>query len=183
MNYLIGLICLSAILFVVSGQLSSLSPSYSLQGALTQTEDGTLTLGGAFSVFVDITQQLQIVDETITTTSGGFSDNLRLSSSTDSATYLRVNSVCTETAFDPNVYFPLENVWDLYAAGTENPVGTFTFTQNDITYQVIIVNGIPASFTFSFDTTVITAVVFQIRQHDTSLLHIHSPQRMLPIHL
>ena len=153
------LIILSTLLLAVSGQLSNLSPSYSLQGALARTENGELTLTAAYSVAVDITLGLQYVDEVVTA-SGAVSDNMRLSSENDSATYLSVNNVCTETAFNPNVIFPLNtNVWDMYATGTESPAGTYTFTQDGITYQVTLINGIPASFTFSFSSTVIIVSV------------------------
>ena len=139
--------------------LSNLSPRYSLQGALTRTEDGTLTTTADYSVVVNIDLRLQYVQE-IATTSGVVSNNLRLSSETDSATYLSVNGMCTETAFSPDDIFPIDsNVWDLYATGTEDPAGTFTFTQYGITYQLTTDNGNPTSFTSSFNTTVIVITV------------------------
>ena len=120
----ISLVSLSALLLAVSGHLSNLSPSYSLQGGQIRTENGVLTLAASYSVSVDINQQLQFVEETVTTTSGIFSENIRLSSENEYATYLSVNGVCSSVAFDPNVIFPLNtNVWDLYAAGTESPAG------------------------------------------------------------
>ena len=138
----------------------TLSPSYSLQGSLSISDNGALTLSGVYNVFVDIDRRLQFVDETLTLISGIVENNLRLSSENDSATYLSVNNVCTQTAFDPNVIFPLNtNVWDLYAAGTESPTGTFSFTQEGITYVVTITNGEPAGFTFSFNTTVVAIAV------------------------
>ena len=161
MNGLIGLISLSAFLLIVSGQFPSLSPSYSYQGALVRSVDGNQILTATYRISVDIDRRLQFVDESETLTAGGVvSNNLRLSSENDSATYLSVNNVCTETAFDPNIYSPINtNVWDLYAAGTESPVGTYTFSLGGLTCQVTIVNGEPASFTFSFNTTVIAIAI------------------------
>ena len=159
MNGLIGLISLSALLLTVSGQFPSLSPSYSLQGGIARTENGIVVLTGTYSVSVDITRRLQFVDETVTTT-GIVSNNLRLSIEADSATYLSVNGVCDCVTYNPNIVFPLNtNVWDLYATGTESPTGTYSFTQDGITYQVTIINGIPASFIFSFGTTILVIAV------------------------
>ena len=160
MNGLIGVISLSALLLTVSGQLSALSSSYSLQGRITRRIDGIPILAGPYSVSVDISRQLQFVDESLIPIKGDVSNNLRLSSADDSATYRSVNGVCSETAFNPNIIFPLNtNVWNLYANGTESPTGTYSFTQDDITYQVTIINDIPASFTFCFDTTIIGIAV------------------------
>ena len=161
MNGLVGLICLSALLLAVSGQLSNLSPSYSLQGSLQRTENGEPTLVATFSVSVDINQRLQFVEESVSTTTGITSDNIRLSSENDDATYLSVNQVCSSVAFDPNAIFPLNtNVWDLYAAGTEPSPGTYNFTENGIIHQVTIINGIPLSFNFTFGNTEIIIEVF-----------------------
>ena len=160
MKNLIGLISLSAFLLAVSGQFPTLSPSYSLQGGLSRRNNGALALSGAYSVSVDINRRLQFVDETLTLISGTISNNLRLSSENDSATYLSTNNVCNQIQFNPNDIFPLDtNVWDLYADGTESPTGTYTFTQGIITYVVTIVNGEPASFTFSFSNSIIAIVV------------------------
>ena len=160
MNGLIRLISLLAFLLAVSGQFPTLSPSYSFQGALNRSVDGNQTLTAAYSVSVDITRRLQFVDETVAPTAGAVSNNLRLSSENDSATYLSVNNVCTQTAFNPNIFSPINiNVWDLYANGTESPVGTYTFALGGLTCQITIVNGEPASFTFSFNTTVIAITI------------------------
>ena len=160
MNGLIGLICWSALLLAVSGQFPTLSPSYSLTGTLGRIEDSVATLSGTYTVFVDITRRLQYVNETVTTTGGAVSNNLRLSSERNDATYLSVNGVCDRVAFNPNVIFPLNtNVWDMYEAGTESPSGTYTFTQDGITYQVTMSNDVPVIFTFSFGTTVIAITV------------------------
>ena len=74
----------------------TLSPSYSLQGSLTRSENGVLTSTAAYSVSVDINRRLQFVDETVTTAGGIVSNNLRLSSENDSATYLSTNNVCNQ---------------------------------------------------------------------------------------
>ena len=109
MKNLIGLISLSAFLLCVSGQFPTLSPSYSLQGGISRSDNGALTLSGAYSVFVDINRRLQFVDETLTLISGTISNNLRLSSENDSATYLSVNNVCSHILFNPNDIFPLDS--------------------------------------------------------------------------
>ena len=98
MNGLIGLISLSALLLAVSGQLSTLSLSYSLQGTVPRSENGVSTLTAAYSVSVDINRRLQFVDEIVTPTTGGIvSNKLRLSSESDSTTYLSVNNVKTNS--------------------------------------------------------------------------------------
>ena len=152
---IISLISLSALLLSVTAQFPTLSPSYSLQGRLT--ENGVSTL---IAVSVDINRRLQFVGETVTTTAGLVPNNIILSSEDDSVTYLSVNNVCTETAFDPNVTFPLNtNVWDLYAAGTEISAGTYKITQNGIMHVVTIINGSPVSFIFVSGTTVTFIIV------------------------
>ena len=141
-------------------QFPTLSPSYSLQGGLTRIENGLPVSTAAYSVSVDIVRRLQFVDETVTIAGGIVSNNLRLSSENNNATYLSVNNVCNQTAFDPNIIFPINtNVWDLYAAGTESPIGTYSFTQDSNIYTVTIVDGVPASFSFSFGTTIIAISV------------------------
>ena len=161
MNGLIGLISLSAFLLAVSGQFLTLSPSYSLQGIVVRSENGAPILSAAYSVSVDIYRILRLVEEAVTVTGGRVvSNNLRLTSGNDGEAYNSVNNVCTQSSFDVDIIFPLDtNVWDLYADGTESPTGTYTFTQNDITHSVTIVNGEPAGFTFSFGTTEIAITV------------------------
>ena len=154
MNGLISLISLSALLLAVSGQSPNLSPSYSLQGPIVRKENNVQVLAGDYSVSVDVIRRLQFVNDNVV------SNNLRLSSEADSATYLSVNGVCSVTAFNPNIIFPLNiNVWNLYATGTESPNGTYSFTQSGLTYQVTIVNDIPASFTFSYSNIAIAITV------------------------
>ena len=100
------------------------------------------------------------MDETVTTTTGVVSDNLRLSSGTDSATYLSVNGVCSVIALSPNIISPLNtNVWDLYAAGTESPTGTFTSTQSGTVNQVTILNGEPLLISSTTGTSEISIIV------------------------
>ena len=157
---LIGLISLSALLLAVSGQLSTLSPSYSFQGTVNRTEFGAQTLTGNASVSVDITRRLRLVFENITTTAGDVFNNIKLTSESDSTTYFSSNGDCTESVQDSDAVYPINtNVWDLYAAGTEDPTGTYTFTRNLITYTVAIVNGVPSEFTFVSGNTVIVTVV------------------------
>ena len=137
----------------------NLSPSYSLQGSLVRTVNGLQASTVTYSVSVDVNRQLQFVDETVTT-KRVVSNTLRLSSEADSATYRSINGVCSETIFSATNVFPLDtNVWDLYAAGTESPAGTYSYTQNGITRQVTIVNEIPVLFTFSLRTTIIAITV------------------------
>ena len=160
MNGVIGFISLSALLLAVSGQLSTLSPSYSLQGTVARTDNSAPISTGTVSASVDIDRSLRFVEDTITTTGGSVSNNTRLYSENDSATYERINNVCTERAFDTDINFPINtNVWDLFANGTEAPAGTYTFTLDSITHTVTIVNGEPVGFTFSFGTIVLTIVV------------------------
>ena len=160
MNGLIGLVSLSAFLLVVSGQLSTLSPSYSLQGILNRTENGELSLTATFGVSVDIDRRLRLVEEIVTTTGGVVYNNIRLTSENDGEAYSSVNDVCTQSRFDIDIIFPLNtNVWDLYAAGTESPTGTYTFTQNGITHTVTIVNEEPARIIFTSGTTEIVALI------------------------
>ena len=145
-----------------TSQFPTLSPSYSLVGDLTRTENGVPVSTATYSVSVDITRRLRFVDETVTTSLGDISNNLRLSSEDDSATYLSVSNVCTKMTFDPKAIFPTNtNVWNLYTAGIEAD-GTYTFTQDSTVYRVTIVNGEPSSFTFTTGTTVIaiTGVTF-----------------------
>ena len=160
MNGLIGLISLSALLLAVSGQLYNLSPSYSAQGALTRSEDGVATFTGTFSVSVDINWRLRLVEEAIVSTAGVEYNNIRLTSESDNETYSSVNNVCTQSTVDNDVNYPINtNVWDLYAAGTEDPIGTYIFTQDGITRLVKIVNGELVGFTFINGTTIIVTVI------------------------
>ena len=129
MNGVIGLISLSALLLAVSGQLSTLSPSYSLQGTVARTDNSAPISTGTLSASVDIDRSLRFVEDTITKTGGSVSNNTRLYSENDSATYERINNVCTERAFDTDINFPINtNVWDLFTNGTEAPAGTYTFS-------------------------------------------------------
>ena len=134
--------------------LSLLSPSYSFQGNLIRTENGVQKFDGPYYLAVDVTRELQFVDETIASTLGITSDNIRISSVNDDTTYYSASGVCTTVAYTPHVVFPLiTNVWLSYLNGIESPNGTYTFVSSGITHQVVMVNGKPLSFLITFDTT------------------------------
>ena len=156
---LISLISLSTLLLAVSGQFPTLSPSYSFQGVLTTSANGVPSTPGDYSLSVDISRGLELVNGVVAS-NGGVDTFITLYSENDNAVYFAENSVCNETAFIPNPLFPVNtNVWDLYAAGTESPAGTYTFTQGDVTQQVVIVNGTLVSFMFSFGISEIAVTV------------------------
>ena len=159
-NLLISLISLSVLLLSVTAQFPTLSPSYSLEGTISLNFNLGATFVGPYSESVDITRGLAIMDYAVTSNTGVVLNVITLVSVNDNATYFSVNNVCNQTVFDPNILFPLNtNVWDLYAAGTESPPGTFTFTQDGNTHTVTIVNGVPASLTLMIGTTVQIIVV------------------------
>ena len=163
MYTLIGLISLSGLLLAVSGQLSNLSPSYSVQGFATRNESGSLARNGPYNVSVDITRKLQYVNENITNTTGFFARNLKMSSVYDNTSILSINGVCNSGPLSPNEIFLLDmNIWELFANGTESPPGTYTFTLDDIRHQVVLVNGIPVSFTIFFDNPVPTVFLVTV---------------------
>ncbi|KAI6659014.1 hypothetical protein LOD99_14690 [Oopsacas minuta] len=140
--------------------LSLLSPSYSFRGELVRTENGVQKFDGPYFLAVDVIRQLQFVDETVSSTGGITSDNIRISSVNDDITYFSANEVCYPVAYTPHEMFPVStNVWLSYLAGTESPNGTYTFIDNYITHQVVMVNGKPASFYITFATTEINITV------------------------
>ena len=164
MNGLIGLFSLSALLLSVSGQFPDLSPSYFLQGNLVQTVNDQVTIGTTIQA-IDITKRLAYVSWELTDPMpGGNSLNIiELYSENDNVRYFVLNGVCNETTFF--FYNPLNtSIWDLYAAGTESPTGTFTYTQSGSTYKLTIVNGAPAVFTrnSSILETVTTVTNFEM---------------------
>ena len=164
MNGIVGLICLSALLLAVSGQLSNLSPSYTVTGRGLITEFGQPSDTFAFKFSVDINRQLQYLKES-STTSSGITNFKEISSGTDQATYTSVNGFCFFTTdYDPILNFPIDdNVWELYAAGTESPTGTYTFTANGVAHRVVLEDGLPTVFSFSSGTTVLTLDVYNFR--------------------
>ena len=91
---------------------------------------------------------------------------IALFSVNDNTVYVSVNGSCDESTFANNrLINPFDtNVWDLYAAGTESPAGTFTYTEGGSTYKLTIVNGVPAVFTRtnSFSETVTTVTNFEM---------------------
>ena len=128
MNGLISLISLSALLLAVSGQFPTLSPSYSFQATTAATANDQPEFVGSTTVAVDVTRGLEYGDATITT-AGNTERIISLYSQNDNAVYTSLDGVCTDTATDPNIN-PLDvNAWDLFAAGVESPVGTFTYTK------------------------------------------------------
>ena len=138
----------------------TLSPDYSLQGTISIV-DGNEVSTGPYSVSVDIVRSMRLVVETLTVTGGGpVLNNIRLYSDDDGAAYISVNNLCTQHSLDEDAIFPIDtNVWNLYAAGTESPNGTYTFIQDSITHTVMIINGVPGVFTFTTGNTVTTITV------------------------
>ena len=154
MNGLIGLFSLSALLLAVSGEFPNLSPSYSFQANVVQTRDGRVISTSSIIVATDITRRLSYLELI-----GGGSSYIILYSENDSTLYVAVNGVCSVTPI-PSANNPLDtNIWDPYAAGTESPAGTFTYTENSVTRQLTIVNGEPAVFT---DTNSISVSVTNV---------------------
>ena len=160
MNGPMGFISLSAFLLAVSGQFPTLSPSYSIEGIISITENGAAVSTSIYSGSVDISRGLGFVDETETTASGVVTNIIEISSLYDGAAYFSDNNMCNEITFESNVNFPIDtNVWDSYVNATESPAGTFTITKGDITLQVTIVNGVPDLFTTTTDTSLTTFAV------------------------
>ena len=160
MNGSMGFISLSAFLLAVSGQCPTLSPSYSIEGIISITENGAAVSTSIYSGSVDISRGLGFVDETETTASGVVTNIIEISSLYDGAAYFSDNNMCNEITFESNVNFPIDtNVWDSYVNATESPAGTFTITKGDITFQVTIVNGVPGLFATTTDTSLITFAV------------------------
>ena len=160
MNGSMGFISLSAFLLAVSGQFPTLSPSYSIEGIISITENGAAVSTSIYSGSVDISRGLGFVDETETTASGVVTNIIEISSLYDGAAYFSYNNMCNEITFESNVNFPIDtNVWDSYVNATESPAGTFTITKGDIALQVTIVNGVPGLFTTTTDTSLTTFAV------------------------
>ena len=160
MNGSIGFISLSAFLLAVSGQFPTLSPSYSIEGIISITENGAAVSTSIYSGSVDISRGLGFVDETETTASGVVTNIIEISSLYDGAAYFSDNNMCNEITFESNVNFPIDtNVWDSYVNATESPAGTFTITKGDIALQVTIVNGVPGLFNTTTDTSLTTFAV------------------------
>ena len=163
MNGLIGLISLSALLLAVSGQLSNLSPSYSLTGTIVSSSSGVTGSTVTISLSVDITRELQYIEAT-QTVDGTTTSGSGISSGNDDATYVITDGVCSEGELAPNQFFPLDsNIWDMFAAGTESPPGTYTITDSGVTTQLTLVNGRPAFITITALSivTVITITNFE----------------------
>ena len=136
-------------------RFTNLSPSYSYQGTVTVT--GTTSFTGPVSQAVDINRGLGYLRTTTTVTGQDPITTVGLYSANDNALYTSVDGTCTQTVL-PSGGIPVDrNVWDMYANGTENPAGTFTYTQNGITNQVTIVNGEPA--TISATTSTLVSVI------------------------
>ena len=169
MNGLIGLFSLSALLLAVSGEFPNLSPSYSFRGDDIQTRDGQVTTG-TFIQAIDITRRLVYYEANGTISRGSFQTFISLLSENDDAVYFAANGVCDVTPIpysntsSNNPFDTQYNKWDPYAAGTESPAGTFTYTVNGYTLQLTIVNGVPAVFTStnSFSETVTTVTNFEM---------------------
>ena len=161
MNGLIGLFSLSALLLAVSGQFPNLSPSFSFQGNFVQTANGQVTTGTIIRA-IDITRRLAYSESAGTLSDGSSQTFISLYSENDNTVHFVVDGVCNETPF-ASVNNPFNtSTWDLYAAGTESPAGTFTYIQGIATEQLTIVNGVPAVFnsTGSFSVYVITVTNF-----------------------
>ena len=157
MNGLIGLFSLSALLLSVSGQFPDLSPSFSLQGDVVETLNGQVTTGSTIQA-IDINRRLQYIFAELT--DGEISlTYIGLSSGNDNTLYVGGNGVCNVTTI-PSANNPFDtSIWDLYAAGTESPAGTFTYTEGGATLQLTIVNGLPAAFTDTTSTSVTATTV------------------------
>ena len=95
---------------------------------------------------------------------GIYKTSISLYSENDNATYISVNGLCNVTTDSYIIALLDTNLWSPYAAGTESPVGTFTYTQNGTTRQLTIVNGVPAVFidTNSTSITVTTVTNFEM---------------------
>ena len=146
-SLLISLISFSAFLLAVSGQFPTLSPSYSFSGTGLRREF-IQSVTFTFDVSIDIDRRLQRLE--LDTTSGVSANFIEISSASDLASYTSVNGMCLDTTtYDPTIYYPIDfNVWELYAAGTESPNGTYSFTQSGITHRVVIEDGLPTAFEF-----------------------------------
>ena len=145
------------------GQFPSLSPSYSYRGDLIQTINGQVTTA-TYIQAVDITRRLQYTEVSVTLSDGSSVTIISLYSENDNTSYSVVNGVCNETTFLTDINLLDHNIWDPYAAGTESPPGTFTYTAGDTTFVLTIVNGEPAVFTSTSSTlvTVITVTNFEM---------------------
>ena len=163
MNGLIGLFSLSALLLAVSGQFPDLSPSYSYRGNVVETGNGQMFTGTTIRA-IDIIRKLAYLEVTNTISEGSSVTEIGLYSENNSTVYVVVNGVCNETNIPSNTNPLNTNIWDPYAAGTESPAGTFTYTQGSTTYELTIVNGVPAVFntTNSFSVYVTTVTNFEM---------------------
>ena len=113
---------------------------------------------------IDIIRKLAYLEVTNTISEGSSVTEIGLYSENNSTVYVVVNGVCNETNIPSNTNPLNTNIWDPYAAGTESPAGTFTYTQGSTTYKLTIVNGVPAVFntTNSFSETVTTVTNFEM---------------------
>ena len=163
-NLLTSLISLSALLLSVTAQFPVLSPSYTISGTGLRTESGQPSTFFTYEIYIDIDRQLRRIEES-DTTSGVITNFIEISSANDQATYTSVDEVCADsTTYNPNLNFPLDtNVWELYAAGTESPVGTYTFTRDNILHRVEIEDGLPTLLGFAFGNVAIAFNVDSFR--------------------
>ena len=158
-SLLISLISFSAFLLAVSRQFPTLSPSYSFSGTGLRIRDLNQSVNFTFEVSIDIDRRLQRLE--LDTTSGVSATYIEISSASDLATYTSVNGMCLNTTtYVPRPNYPIDfNVWEQYAAGTESPNGTYSFTLSNITHRVVIEDGFPTSFEYAFGNTVIELTV------------------------
>ena len=107
MNGSMSFISLSAFLLAVSGQFPTLSPSYSIEGIISTTENGAAVSTSIYSGSVDISRGLGFVDETETTASRVVTNIIEISSLFDGAAYFSDNDVCNEISFESKTaYIP-----------------------------------------------------------------------------
>ncbi|KAI6660340.1 hypothetical protein LOD99_13928 [Oopsacas minuta] len=163
MNSLFITLIVSTLLLNVSAQFPALSPSYSLSGRGFRSESSS-SPGTVFSydVSVDIDRQLLLYEEASTTTLVTFTSvTFQLSSGNDETTYISVNGECDITTTSiPSISFPIDtNVWFMYANGSESPAGTYGFSQDRVFHEVVIEDGYPVEFSFSFGNSFVTLTV------------------------
>ncbi|KAI6647903.1 hypothetical protein LOD99_8364 [Oopsacas minuta] len=133
--------CLFAVLAATNAQLPELSASFSLEGTAVYTIAGTVITVPRYNVANDVTRGLQLLD----------------------------NGVCSDESFSKLIPFQADsNTWDLFNGSTEEPAGTFSVSTATASYELIILDGVPAVF------TVINT------DSDTALIIIHSFRNEVP---